>query len=405
MVTIDHEQLRCKTVPGVSKDFIWTVKVDGVVSGPSPSKTTFYNPPKITQLEGPGAYGASTAGGQKFYVTGENFGPKTFCAGKDKDIDFNCIDDVTFMTMDTGADVVPWEFKGVKCTLKTEQTYIECESPVGVGKNMKYKVEVGSQESAYNKQLSDPSAPAGSVQRPRYGRPVVTMLTRSKEATSKMSQMDDADTRGFTVDPGKTNLYSDGEIPEVITISGLNFGPINSKTCRLTGRPCSNTRACSNVIGNNCTGIAVGWNPTRGVYVAQKPEKGQINPDFYKATNCIVTESHTEMKCDIVPGAGKSHEWTVTVGLQDSLTPTSSYHEPILDVVTGEGSCSGKNGKCPPEEGYRTNGGQEVVLNGLNFGPFHNGSSVTYGKTGKEYTPTGCTVLITKEYVAPLFRE
>ena len=101
----------------------------------------------------------------------------------------------------------------------------------------------------------------------------------------------------------------------------------------------------------------------------------------------------SQMRCDFVPGAGKSHEWTVTVGLQDSLTPTSSYHQPILDVVNGDGSCDGVNGKCPPEKGYKTNGGQEVILNGVDFGPYENGSTVTYGKTGKEYTPTGCKVL------------
>ena len=57
------------------------------------------------------------------------------------------------------------------CSVKNAQTMIECTAPVGVGKNMKYKVQVGSQESPYNIQLSDPNAPAGVVRRPHYARP------------------------------------------------------------------------------------------------------------------------------------------------------------------------------------------------------------------------------------------
>ena len=407
VVTQDHTQIRCKTLPGVSKNFVWRVKVDGLWSDPSSQSedsTIFYNPPVITGLQGPGAYGASTEGGQKFYLTGENFGPKTSCAGTGQSVDFNCIDVVTFRTMDTDPGVEPWDFTTgdsaeYKCSIKRAHTYIECDSPEGVGKNMKYKIQVGSQESPYNTQLSNPNAASGVVERPHYARPVVSMLLRSEGASTdigSLPEINDADTRSYTVDAANANLYPHGgRIPETVVISGLNFGPINSGTCTLTGRPCANDNQCHNsTAGDICTfgeaAAAVPWNPTRAIYVAKKAESGQTSPDSYMATNCIVTKPHRQMKCDFVPGAGKSHEWTVTVGLQDSLTPTSSYHQPILDIVTGDGSC---DGRCPPERGYKTNGGEEVVLKGLHFGPYENGSMVTYGKSGKEYTPTNCSVL------------
>jgi hypothetical protein len=321
------------------------------------------------------------------YIEGDFFGPISACAGTGQSNDFNCVDHIRFITMDFGPTVVPHEFQAVGCFVKTPQTLIECTSPVGVGKNMKYKVQVGAQKSPFNTQLTDPSALAGTVVLPHYAHPVVSILSRSEGASTEIGpQIDDADTRGYTVDEARSDQYSKrGMIPETVLITGLNFGPVNSGTCLYTGRPCGDDSDCYNFTsGNTCEGVAgsVAWNPTTGIYVAKKPEKGQTSPDAHTATNCIVTIAHTQMKCDFVPGAGKSHEWTVTVGMQDSLTPTSSYHEPIINVITGDGASEG-----------RTNGGQVVVLHGLNFGPYDDGATVTYGVTGKEYSPTGCAVL------------
>ena len=57
--------------------------------------------------------------------------------------------------------------------------------------------------------------------------------------------MNNADTRGFTVDAVRASIYADGgKMPETVVISGLNFGPINSGTCQLTGRPCRSNSEC-----------------------------------------------------------------------------------------------------------------------------------------------------------------
>ena len=135
--------------------------------------------------------------------------------------------------------------------------------------------------------------------------------------------------------------------------------------------------------GNTCDGAGVAWNPTSAIY---KVKSGAANStdlgETFTALNCHVVTSHTKMKCDFVAGAGKFHEWVVTVGKQESLTPTSSYNSPRINSITGAGAVNGD-----------TNGNQIVELNGLNFGPYADGAVVTYGVSGVEYSPTDCLVV------------
>ena len=372
-VVTAHTQIKCKTVAGVSKDFVWKVTVAGQSSPESSSADmTFYTPPVITSLTGPGAYNANTAGGQKFYIEGDFFGPASNCRGSSS-FGQNCIDNVIFATTDTDDPVLKQEFKGVDCIVQNAQTLIICTSPEGVGKNFAYKVSVGTQMSVLNVDLVN----EGTNARPSYGRPVLSTLLRSEGISLSSSQnMNDADTRGFTVN-GNNKLYDGGVVPETILITGSNFGPINSGRCFQTGRSCMVNLDCFNAAseGNTCDSSgAVTWNPTTAVY--------KTTEESFTAGHCHVVTSHTKMKCDFIAGAGKFHEWIVTVGKQISLTPTTSYHPPQLHQITGEGAMNGD-----------TSGNQIVVLNGLNFGPYSNGSVVSYGVTGMEYSPTNCVVV------------
>ena len=119
-----HTLVKCKTVAGVSKDFVWTLRVAGQQSSPSVT-TTFYKPPKITALRGPGAYNAGTEGGQKFYLEGDFFGPKNSCAGTEsgRPIDHVCIDSVQFETTDSGPSVVRHTFLGLLQSQKFTDTH------------------------------------------------------------------------------------------------------------------------------------------------------------------------------------------------------------------------------------------------------------------------------------------
>jgi hypothetical protein len=133
---------------------------------------------------------------------------------------------------------------------------------------------------------------------------------------------------------------------------------------------------------NACLGAAVPWNPTIAKYTAKKAAKVGELPDTHVANNCIVTVANIQMKCDMVEGAGKSHEWLLTVGGQDSLGPTSSYHQPVITLING-----------PSASNFKTNGGQAIELKGINFGPYPDGALVTYGPQGTEYTPTNIEVV------------
>ena len=66
---------------------------------------------------------------------------------------------------------------------------------------------------------------------------------------------------------------------------------------------------------------------------------------------------HAWLSCVPPPGVGRLHQWTVTVGGQASApsTDTTSYAVPVLKSVSGDN--------------FNTDGGQVVVLNGLEFGP------------------------------------
>ncbi len=66
---------------------------------------------------------------------------------------------------------------------------------------------------------------------------------------------------------------------------------------------------------------------------------------------------HAWVQCNVPPGVGRSHRWTVTVGGQAS-TPsnvTTSYALPALSAISGSN--------------FNTEGGQSVVLTGVEFGP------------------------------------
>ena len=387
-ITIPHEQMKCKTVAGVSRNFKWAVTVAGQTSEWSSNSaidTTSYTLPEITALTGSGAYNANTRGGQKFYVEGDFFGPKSMCAGIGSASAEGCIDKVEFETTDAGTSLAGHVFEGVSCKVINAQTLIECTSPEGVGKNFAYKVTIGDQSSPLNSNL----VRQGTDERPSYGRPVLSILSRSTgQSLSVSKNMNDADTRGFTVTSVGSPIYSNGIVPETILISGSNFGPVSAGHCRKNGFPCMADSDCFNSESANNTcdgvGIAVMWNDISATYKSIDDETGEFSADFYSASSCAVVESHSKIKCNMAEGAGKGHEWIVKVGGQTSLTPTSSYHKPEIFSVSGEGAIQGS-----------TNGLQTVLLNGLNFGlsTHNNDVFVTYGATGTEYIPSDCSVL------------
>lgn len=104
--------------------------------------------------------------------------------------------------------------------------------------------------------------------------------------------------------------------------------------------------------------------------------------------NCLITVPHHRLQCTLSAGGGQGLTWSPVVDGQVSVSPTTSYAAPVItslallpqggDIVSASGmlvaSCDG---------------GDAVLLQGLNFGPPELIQRVRYGRSGVEYTSGG----------------
>ena len=100
-----------------------------------------------------------------------------------------------------------------------------------------------------------------------------------------------------------------------------------------------------------------------GTYFGTASEATQMSVTYssniqtYTAKNCMVMSPQSIITCATVPGAGGPVYWVVSVGGQNSVSVKGiKYRNPTLTGVSGGSSLS-------------TEGGQQVVLSGLDFGP------------------------------------
>ena len=117
------------------------------------------------------------------------------------------------------------------------------------------------------------------------------------------------------------------------------------------------------------------------------------------ATCCSVLGANL-VSCESGEGVGRGHSWHITVGKQRSNVVKAAadvgYGSPVVSMYSGPGAIDAD-----------TQGGQTIVISGVNFGPIAlpNGNAlsaigtVTYGPDGDEYVLTAiCNV--TKDHVA-----
>jgi hypothetical protein len=131
---------------------------------------------------------------------------------------------------------------------------------------------------------------------------------------------------------------------QVITLTGVNFGPLGT------------------------TIVA-----TYGLLAT---------PTTYSASGCAVSVAHTQITCNTADGVGTSYVWRVTIAGQSNSVvsgdPTSSYFPPVITAVTSASP-------------LLTVGGTVVSLTGTNFGPLGTSASVTYTAGSLSYSMT-CSV-------------
>ena len=303
-----HTNILCTSVIGVGTNFRWMAVVDGQSSDVS-TKVTDYKPPVIESVEGPGAYGSSTSGGDAFFVRGDFFGP----------LGAKHINLVMYWNSGLGEN-----FYASSCSVSQEQKAIQCFSGQGIGKNLRYQILIEGQMS--NVGVFDGF----------YAQPSLFSVKRTPSVS-----LNDADTRGYTTVAG-IGTGSVVQRDEIAILDGENFGPTNAT-----------------------------WNVVTGTYGSATVQ--------YIPRNCFVTISHVQVKCSVAPGAGRKHTWSLLIGEQQTRSPSSSYHVPVISSITGPGAKDG-----------HTSGGQNVVLNGLNFGPYPDEVVVTYGEGSNEYSARNC---------------
>ena len=151
---LNHTQIQCRSVEGIGRHPLFVVEVANQKSEPFISSVQ-YQPPVITQIDGPGSNHSLTQGGQVIMITGLNL-------GKEEDqpiVRYGRNGDLSLVTS--------------SCHVEIPHTLLRCISVEGSGFQNQWIVEVANQSSTIYTQLH-------SI----YGNPMVTSV--SPETTSPL---------------------------------------------------------------------------------------------------------------------------------------------------------------------------------------------------------------------------
>ena len=426
-VVTSHTHVKCMTNTGVGKNhrFIISVGYDrhSIVS----LATMSYTPPTVYSVSVPNKRldtRGTTDVEENIHIYGNNFGPaaRTFsgCFG---------LSSITLPTV-TGVYSNSFLQYNLECWIVIDDIEIECSGSPGVGKNLTINIFSGGQSttntgsnpknrtsiSYFTPSVSAISG-AGSREASTSGGQTVSidgnyfgpMKTPSSLITVTYGKYPDAwDSSSYffppyvaactifaahaqlvcTTSPGTGKNHSwqvtiAGQsspfvhfgtsygAPIIFTLDDITYMPMNSgltiggETVVITGR--------------NFGPLAI---PEKSrIQATYGGKKGESEITFF-ASKCNVTVPHTEIRCFSGEGAGAQQPWTIVVDGQTSISPSVSYGTPKIFSLSGIGSFQA-NG----------NGGELVIINGVNFGPpeipeFFQG--VTYGESGVEYK-ANCT--------------
>jgi VCBS repeat-containing protein len=404
--------ISCSTAPGAGSGHQWqvtTLEFGAQISAKS-TDITSYTPPSITILSLPYGNASLTMlgrGGEILYIKGGNFGPKEFSQNGQVPLAQYSRNGVTYSLPATA------------CHVKDSHDLIECVTAPNVGAGFQWRVSTIGQWSSFSQQTT------------QYYRPEITSISGSG-----------------AVDGATTGC-------EIVRINGANFGPITIKPSAKcldfvtwdseVNVTYGSSSAIDTYFARNCyvslldseiqcltspgTGkdhwmqMSIGaqlsnpfnaklsYSPpvvieyagpgsidasTEGnesvVIEGRNFGLGTVGPlvtygengTEYEATSCSVTTPHTHITCLNAKGAGRNHKWIVSVDTQLSVVPTTWYAVPSITFFAGQGSNGGS-----------TDGNEEIFIIGTNFGPTSPSylDSVTYGRSGNEYTASSCSVI------------
>ena len=194
------------------------------------------------------------------------------------------------------------------------QTAVRCGHPAGVGTHFAWRVTSAEQASAFT----------SANQTTSYTAPVITSVF------------------GEGVDEGPTAGNSR------VSISGSNLGPVTIM---------SKLDAAGNPLPTFAPIGVVDW-------LRYASPFSVLASRVYQAVGCVVRVPNSVIDCRTAPGSGYGHQFTVSIGNQQSRlhipAVNTSYSTPFITETLGNAST-----------GAQTAGGETLILRGSNLGPFN----------------------------------
>lgn len=397
----------CSSSPsGVGEELYWMLSYPGLgynssIDFDDESLANRFQDPVITSVSGATAF--PTAGGATFSVYGTDLGAA--------DLEFTPTVEVRYRSATARSTV----FTATNCGIVSSEQ-VTCTSSPSSGPKLEFMVVIQGQEALewYGN---------GSVY--SHAIPVITSLAFEDSSTTQMNP-------------------SGGSSSNGIVLTGTNFGPLgtsivvtygpSTQLTKFTASSCSVkvahksvrcvyvagtgsdlkfTIAVNSVIssastqGLSYTGPIIdsisgagaenartsggetvyikgsGFGPvTTSSNSTLVVQYGGENADKYTAVDCAVTKHDTTITCQTTSGTGPTLYWKVTVSGQSSAisTVSTSYSAPTINYFEGQSTDA------------ITEGGDEIVLVGVDFGDDSDLINVTFGPTGQEYIARNCII-------------
>jgi hypothetical protein len=394
-VVVPHVEVECVSAEGVGAGHTWVVIVGGQSSAPS-TNVTSYRPPVLANVTAPPLL--LTEGGEQVVLFGNFFG-----SGAE-------IPNVTFQS--ATSDVV---YSATFCAMTTPHTQLTCFSAPGVGASLAWTLMVGGQRSAAVSNAtsyfppsivalpdSDAMATSGGDRvtisgvnlgpvfdnpiTATYGRTGVEYVARDCAVVVPHLLVTCVSIEGsgqgltWVLHVGNQSTTS----PEFVTSSYASpfiasLTPLDGSATDLTPSGGSRVVVNGTNLGPDVFPAPYNIRLETSLFV---PSLGTTRTLTYVPT-CSFLVAHRSLLCVVGPGAGHSFHWQVTVAQEESppSVQLTSFAAPRVSQVVA------------PR--LRTPGGDEVLIQGVNFGPPSDNllEVVQHGPPQAPYFASACVAL------------
>ncbi|CAE7839292.1 unnamed protein product, partial [Symbiodinium sp. KB8] len=408
--------VECVTAPGIGGGHQWQIAVGGQISAWSgPGIVLSYDVPVIGAVTLPASVTIDTVGGTEVRLSGTNFGPKELSLVDASASEYLLGEAPVMKAVPPAAPQVAYGRDGAtghytarECQVVTPHTLIQCRAAPGVGKALAWTIGIAGRMNvtpfptslaytpprleeirgagAYNADTAGNQtviiagryfgpAGLGVVPQVRYG-PFSEGAWRYTAQSCSVRQRDDGSTTDIwcstSSGTGKNHSW-------VLDLGGQTSNVLHASTSYAPPRityfegPGSVDALTTGDEVVYIHGSNFGNDDDMVQSVSYSPVTSNSEVPRVYDTSCVIQVPHRTLRCSTVPGAGTDLAWSVTVDEQQSVSPVTSYGAPEIHNIIG------------PHDALSTDGGQRLLIKGLNFGTQSHFESLTYGPTGMEY--------------------